>query len=84
MYELLFSEVVKKQHAMIPKKDGEKIQEIILSLKENPRPLKCKKLAGGEQEYRIRYRDWRILYSVNDSKKQVIVYGILHRKEAYR
>lgn len=84
MYELLFAEVVQKQQAKIPKKDLEKIKTILQSLKENPRPFKCRKLAGGEQEYRIRYRNWRILYSINDSKKQIIVYGILDRKEAYR
>lgn len=84
MYEVLFSEAVQKQQAKIPKKDLEKIKMIVLSLKENPRPFKCKKLAGGEQEYRIRYRSWRILYSIHDSKKQIVVYGILDRKEAYR
>ncbi|OGQ05731.1 MAG: hypothetical protein A2W61_06055 [Deltaproteobacteria bacterium RIFCSPLOWO2_01_44_7] len=84
MYEILFSEVVSKQQARIPKKDLEKIKKLLLNLRENPRPLKCKKLVGGEQEYRIRYRNWRVLYSVDDFKKQVIVYGILDRKEAYR
>ncbi len=84
MYELLFAEIVAKQQKAIPKKDLEKIKMLLLSLKENPRPFKCKKLVGGEQEYRIRYGDWRILYSIDDARKRVIVYGILNRKEAYR
>lgn len=84
MYEILFAEIIRKQQSKISRKDLEKIKGLLLNLRENPRPLKCKKLAGGEQEYRIRYRNWRILYSVHDSKKQVIVYGILDRKEAYR
>ena len=84
MYEVLFSEAVALQQARIPKKDLEKIKMVLLSLRDNPRPFKCKKLVGGEQEYRIRYRDWRILYSVDDKRKQVVVYGILDRKEAYR
>lgn len=84
MYELLFSEVVAKQQAGIPKKDLEKIKMIALALRDNPRPFKCKKLVGGQQDYRIRYRDWRILYSIDDKAKRIVVYGILNRKEAYR
>ncbi len=84
MYELLFAEVVSKQQKTIPKKDLEKIKMILSTLKENPRPFKCKKLAGGTQEYRIRYGDWRVLYSIDDLHKRIVVYGILNRKEAYR
>lgn len=84
MYQILFAEVVRKQQGKIPKKDLEKIKVLILSLQDNPRPFKCKKLAGGDREYRIRYGDWRILYSIDDPKKKVIIYGILNRKEAYR
>lgn len=84
MYEILFSEVIKKQQKKIPKKDLERIKVLVVALKENPRPWKCKKLVGGENEYRIRYGDWRILYSIRESSKRVVVYGILNRKEAYR
>ena len=84
MYELLFAEVVRKQQRTIPRKDLEKIKILVLSLRENPRPKQCKKLVGGKNEYRMRYRKWRILYSIDDPKKRVIVYGIVARKEAYR
>jgi len=77
MYSILFAEVVRKQQAKVPKKDLDKIKKLLLALQENPRPWKCKKLAGGDQEYRIRYRDWRILYSVDDAQRQIIIYGIL-------
>lgn len=84
MYGLLFSEVVAKQQARIPKKDQEKIMMILRELRQNPRPFKCKKLVGGDQDYRIRYRDWRLLYSIDDKQRTIVVYGILDRKEAYR
>ncbi len=84
MYILNFAKIVQKQQKKIPKGDLEKMKEIILSLRENPRPLKTKKLVGGNDEYRIRYGNYRILYSIDDKKKEVIVYGILDRKEAYR
>jgi mRNA interferase RelE/StbE len=84
MYELLFSQVVQKQRKNIPKKDLDKIKNMIGNLRERPRPSNCKKLAGSEDSYRIRFRYWRILYAIDDKNKNVTIYGILHRKEAYR
>lgn len=84
MYQLLFAKVVKKQQKKIPKRDLEKIKKLLLSLQKDPRPAKCKKLRGSQQDYRIRYGDWRILYTIEDHEKRVIIYGILNRKEAYR
>jgi mRNA interferase RelE/StbE len=84
MYELLFSQIVQKQQKNIRRKDLEKIKTILLELKENPRPHHCKKLSGSNQSYRIRFRYWRILYEIDDHKHIVTIYGILHRKEAYR
>jgi len=83
MYNLSYVAIVQKQTSGIPKKDLEKIKLLILGLSDNPRPLKCKKLVGSENDYRIRYRHWRILYAIDDKNKEVTIYGILHRKEAY-
>ncbi len=41
-----------------------------------------KRLANHIPEYRMRAGDWRALFEV--AADQVIVYRILHRKEAYR
>ncbi|HZX11030.1 MAG TPA: type II toxin-antitoxin system RelE/ParE family toxin [Acidobacteriota bacterium] len=54
----------------------------INSLHENPRPHGCLKLTA-EQGYRIRSGNYRIIYRINDKKKEVFVYRIKHRKEAY-
>jgi mRNA interferase RelE/StbE len=60
-----------------------KIKKKILSLAHNPQPFGAIKLtqAGG---YRIRVGDFRILYRIDDKAKEVIVYRVKHRKEAYR
>lgn len=84
MYKILFAEVVRKQQKNVPGKDLEKVKKIITDLQDNPRPKACKKLSGGMHEYRVRYGNWRVLYSVDDKSRTVIVYGILHRKDAYR
>lgn len=84
MYDIHFAEIITKQQKKIPKKNLETIKKLILALAENPRPFKCKKLSGGTNEYRLRHADYRVLYTIDDKNRAVFVYGILHRREAYR
>jgi len=59
------------------------IEDKINSLKDNPRPHGCEKLTE-EEGYRVRVRDYRILYRINDKTKTIFVYRVRHRREAYR
>jgi mRNA interferase RelE/StbE len=47
-----------------------------------PRPPGCKKLRGGDNEWRIRVGDYRIVYEIDDSARTVDVTRIAHRREA--
>jgi mRNA interferase RelE/StbE len=64
-------------------KTRERIVEKIRSLAEDPRPPQAKKLSG-EEKYRIRQGDYRILYTINDLVVTVVVVKIGHRREVYR
>ena len=46
----------------------------IFSLQSNPRPQDCKKLVGYEGGYRVDSGEFRILYTIDDSKKLVTVF----------
>jgi len=48
-----------------------------------PRPHGCKKLKGGEREWRIRVGDYRIVYEIDDAAQAVDVTRIAHRREVY-
>jgi mRNA interferase RelE/StbE len=61
----------------------DQINEAILTLGDEPRPQGAMKLTGLEG-YRIRVRDMRVLYRIDDQAKEVIVYRVKHRKEVYR
>ena len=61
----------------------DKIKKKILSLSANPRPFGAIKLTQ-EEGYRLRVSDYRILYRIDDKLKEVIIYRVKHRKEAYR
>jgi mRNA interferase RelE/StbE len=56
---------------------------MLISLKENPRPLGVKKLKG-QEGYRIRLGNYRILYLVDDRERKIEIFSIAHRKEVYR
>lgn len=59
------------------------LAEHIQALANNPRPQGCKKLTGADQ-YRIRHGAYRVVYSVEDERRTVLVVKIGHRKDVYR
>jgi mRNA interferase RelE/StbE len=60
-----------------------KILAAIDALSADPRPAGCKKLAG-QETWRIRVGDYRIIYEIHDQILLVIVVDIGHRREIYR
>jgi mRNA interferase RelE/StbE len=60
-----------------------RISDALDGLSRNPGPPGIKRL-GGSPGYRIRSGDYRILLTVQDQNRTVIVYRIGDRKDAYR
>jgi mRNA interferase RelE/StbE len=52
-------------------------------LASNPRPPGCKKLKGGDKEWRIRVGDYRVVYAIDDARLLVEVTRIRHRSAVY-
>jgi mRNA interferase RelE/StbE len=62
-------------------------QEISLtieSLASEPRPIGVKKLSGEQDIYRIRVRNYRVLYRIIDKVLVVVIVAVGHRREVYR
>jgi mRNA interferase RelE/StbE len=68
---------------LLPQKVHRRVTAKILSLEMNPRPSGVRKLQGTEG-YRVRVGDYRVLYTVDDPSRTVVVYSVAHRREAYR
>jgi len=60
-----------------------RVTERIRGLAQNPRPSGSEKLSG-QDRYRIRQGDYRIVYAVDDETRTVEVVKIGHRREVYR
>ena len=57
-----------------------RIVAAIHGLRENPHPPGTKKLTG-QEVYRIRIRDYRVLYTVDDKAKEVRIEAVRKRDE---
>lgn len=68
----------------LPKPIPDQAAVKVRSLKDNPRPPGCRKIAGSHSDWRIRLGNYRILYEIDDAAKRVNVMHIRHRREAYR
>ncbi|MFQ5340265.1 MAG: type II toxin-antitoxin system RelE/ParE family toxin [Anaerolineae bacterium] len=82
-YQVLLTRPAEKDIRRLPKSDRQRAQEAILALAEAPRPRGCQKLVQGEG-YRIRVGIYRITYGIDDDAREVTVYRVLHRRDAYR
>lgn len=72
-----------KELERLGKKEIAKLVERIEALAREPRPLGSAKLSGQER-YRIRQGDYRIVYGIDDQTCTVDVVKIGDRKEIYR
>ena len=73
----------KELEAVGRKSDRGRIVDKIYALKGDPRPSGCEKLTG-QDRYRLRQGQFRILYFVDDGEQTVTVVKIGHRRDVYR
>lgn len=83
IYELRVRASVAKDLRGLPKADVRRVLARIEGLSIDPRPAGAEKLSGDEK-YRIRQGDYRILYSIDDRQVIVEVVKVGHRREVYR
>jgi mRNA interferase RelE/StbE len=71
-----------KELDSLPAKPRKAVARKIQDLANDPRPTGCEKLSTLER-YRIRQGWYRLLYSVDDDAKSVLIVKIAHRREVY-
>ena len=83
-YDVTFARSASKELEGLNEPLRSRIFDHIERLEANPRPGGCRKLSGAEDLWRIRIGDYRVIYSIDDSRRVVDVSAIRHRSEAYR
>jgi len=82
-YKIFFKRSAVKDLNLIPKKDLQRTIKRIEFLAKDPRPAGCEKLTG-QNRYRIRQDNYRILYSIQDKDLTVWAVKIGRRRDVYR
>ncbi len=82
-YKIEIKKTAVKELNHLPPNDLKKIIKSIQNLVIDPRPSGCKKLTG-EEKYRIRIGNYRVLYMIEDDILIVYIVKIGHRRDVYR
>jgi mRNA interferase RelE/StbE len=83
-YQIEFSRQADKQLGDLEKELQLQVATAIAALSEEPRPSGSCKLKGAKDLYRLRIRDYRVVYQIQDKKMLVLIVKIKHRREVYR
>ena len=84
-YRLLIKASARKElDGVSPKALRQRIVERIQGLAENPRGQDSEKLAGYDDRFRVRQGKYRIVYLIDDDKREVTIFKVGHRKDVYR
>jgi mRNA interferase RelE/StbE len=81
-YRVFFRRSAVRELHKIPTRDLRRIVSRIKLLARDPRPHGDEKLVGQER-YRIRQGDYRIVYSVQDEDRTVWIVRVGHRRDIY-
>jgi mRNA interferase RelE/StbE len=82
-YKVVFRKSVTRDLRPITDRDLQKILTTLECLSEDPRPSGIEKLSG-QDRYRIRQGNYRIIYEINNNEIVVVVVKTGHRKDVYR
>lgn len=84
-YRLLIkASAAKELEAVGTKADRQRIVEKAQALAASPRPQGSEKLAGYADRYRVRQGSYRIIYLVDEERREVTIFKVGHRKDVYR
>ena len=83
MHEVRIGRSAVKELEALPDQIIDRVAAKVDSLSTQPRPTGCKKLRGGDDLWRVRVGDYRIIYAIDDTHLIVEIRVIRHRKDAY-
>ena len=84
-YRLLIkASAAKELEAVGTKADRQRVVQRMQALAAIPRPQGSEKLAGYADRYRVRQGNYRIIYLIDDGRREVTIFKVAHRKDVYR
>jgi mRNA interferase RelE/StbE len=68
----------------IDKPQRRRVMAVIDGLTDDPRPPRCTKLSGRDNQWRVRAGDYRVVYEIHDERLLVLVIDVGHRSSIYK
>jgi len=82
-YQVQFTTAAARQVKKLPRPARDRVLAAIAALADDPRPHGSRKLTGEDKAWRVRVRDYRVIYDIVDTLLEITVVRTAHRREAY-
>jgi len=83
-YRVVLTKTAEKELYKLDKTQIKSISRVFDLMGKNPRPKGFKKMQGKVGFFRIRKGDLRIIYSIDDKEKIIVIAIIGNRKDVYK
>jgi mRNA interferase RelE/StbE len=83
-YTVEISSLAARQIKKLPPETQIQVLAQLAALAQQPRPDGVTKMKGEENTYRLRVKNYRILYEILDQQLIVLIVKVGHRREGYR
>lgn len=83
-YKLIWKKQAVKELRNLEKSIIKKLIVLTEHLCENPRPKGCRKMKGQKNFYRIRHKNYRVIYKIEDKRLIIEIIRIGHRRSIYK
>lgn len=84
LYQVFYTSAANRHLHDLPHEVALRIRDAVEALAVNPRTPHTEKLAGYPSAYRLRVGSYRVVYTIEDAVRRVVIFRIAHRREAYR
>lgn len=84
VYEVVAGSDVHRDLGKLQRYEQVRALTAMAALAEEPRPHGCVKMSGTRNGYRVRFGNYRIVYTVDDANQTVTITRVAHRREVYR
>ena len=83
-YTITLLPAAARQLRRLPRPALRQVAAVLDRLVDDPRPPGCRALRGRPGELRVRTGDYRVVYEVDDDRREVLVLALGDRREVHR
>lgn len=84
MYKLTIKPSALKEIKRLAERAKSRVKKAIERLMSEPRPRGVRKIVGGDDIFRLRVGDYRVIYHIDDAERKIRIIAIRKRDEVYR